>query len=159
MRIVKCMFLAAFLNCAWAVDISGIYAISFENTESYVEIFKKNGKYYGIGFANKDGSDGGKDKNNPDPKLRNRDLHKTVFLWNLVEEKENKFDDGIIYNHKDGKQYHASASLVNGYLKVKASKDSAGIFGRTLEWRKLNDNEVKAIENKRVDINTLELPK
>lgn len=149
----------AFLLQIWAVDIAGIYAISFESTESYVEIFKKNGKYYGVGFANKDGSPGGKDKNNPDPKLRERDLHKAVFLYNLVEEKDNKFEDGKIYNYKDGKTYHASAKLVGNTLEIKASKDSMGIFGRTLKWRKLSNSEVSAIQSKRLDVNTLQIPK
>ncbi|MWV61794.1 DUF2147 domain-containing protein [Helicobacter saguini] len=159
MKKLKFLALLLALNVAFAVDISGVYALTFGETESYVEVFKKNNKYYAVGFANKDGSEGGKDVNNPDPKLRDRNLHRVVFMWNLVEEKENKFEDGTIYNHKDGKLYHASAKLDGNILKVVASKDSAGIFGKTLKWRKLNANELSAIADKRIDVNTLDIPK
>lgn len=156
---MKMVFMAYFimLNIALAADISGIYSIQFSDVDSYVEVFKKNEKYYAVRFANRDGSSE-KDTKNPNPNLRDRDLHKVVFLWNLEETKENKFENGSIYNFKLGKVMHAKAKLEGDILKVSVSLDSIGIFGRTLKWRKLSNSEVSAIQSKRLDVNTLQIP-
>ena len=50
-----------------------------------------------------------------------------------------EWKNGRIYNPDDGKTYHAKLTLSdNGTeIKIRASADGAGIFGKNIIWQKL----------------------
>lgn len=62
-----------------------------------------------------------KDKRNPDPKLRNR----TILGMNILRDlkynaKNGKWEDGMVYDSKHGKEWNASAEITKkGRLKVR----------------------------------------
>lgn len=127
----------------------GIYAQTLEGyylthpnergVQAVVEIFQKDQKYFAYGFANTDGS-ASKDQNNPDEKLRGRDMNGVIFVWNLVKDK-NEWSGGKIYNYANGKTYDASAWFdKNGDLVVKASVWG---FGKKLIWKKITQEEAE----------------
>lgn len=159
MRFVWCFFVLSFSFVMFASDISGVYAVPSEDDESYVEIFQKNNKFYGVGFANKSGKDSGKDEKNPNTKLRDRKIGGSVFLWDLKHEEGNKYYNGKLYNFQNGKTYHVSAEMNNDKLKLRVSKDKKGIFGKTLLWRKMSNKEIAPYQGKRLNIESLQLPK
>ncbi|RDU66207.1 DUF2147 domain-containing protein [Helicobacter didelphidarum] len=158
MNKIKYIFMVCLFNMVWAVDISGIYKVEFEGKETYVEIFKKNNKFYAVGFANKDGVSSDKDLKNPNPALRDRDVRGSVFVWNLTKKSAGEYAGGRIYSFSNGGEYHASAKFDGNILKLKASKDSMGFFGKTFEWHKLSDTEIEPLQSRRIDVNTLTLP-
>ena len=160
MRFLLTCFMLCFSSVLFASDIAGVYAIPSKDDESYVEIFQKNGKFYGVGFANKSGKDSGNDVKNPDPKLRDRKVGGSVFLWNLTYNKEdNKYHNGKLYNFQNGTTYHVSAEWDNGKLKMRVSKDKKGVFGKTLVWKKMSEKEIAPYQSKRPNIESLQLPK
>lgn len=100
------------------------------------EIYKKDNKYYGKIIWGTGGDT--KDSKNPDLKLRNRDLVGLTILKSFVFEGENIWDDGSIYDPKDGKTYSCKLTLtspnqldVRGYVGI-------SLFGRTEIWTKIN---------------------
>lgn len=158
MRVILSCFIVCFSAILWASDISGVYAVKTDSDESYIEIFKKNGKFYGVGFANKSGKSSGNDIKNPDPKLRDRKVGGSVFLWNLEHKEDNKYHNGKLYNFQNGTTYYVSAKQLNNTLELRVSKDKKGLFGKTLSWRKMSDKEIAPYQAKRPNIETLQLP-
>lgn len=159
MRFLLTCFMLCFSSVLFADDIAGVYAIPSKDDVSYIEIFQKNGKFYGVGFANKSGKDAGNDVKNPDPKLRDRKVGESVFLWNLTHKENGKYHNGKLYNFQNGETYHVSAEYHNGKLKVRVSKDKKGIFGTTLAWQKMSEKEIAPYQAKRPNIESLQLPK
>lgn len=99
------------------------------------EIYKKDKKYYGkiIWGTGRDT----KDISNPDPKLRKRELIGLTILNNFVYEEDNVWDDGTIYDPKEGKTYSCVMVLsspnkldVRGYIGL-------SLFGRTETWTRV----------------------
>ena len=82
-----------------------------------VEIYKKNNKYYGkIAWS----KNGGKDHNNPDPKLKERDLLGTDFLKDFTFDKDdNEWTNGTVYDPNNGKTYKCYMWMEGENLKVK----------------------------------------
>jgi uncharacterized protein (DUF2147 family) len=100
------------------------------------EIYKKDNKYFGKIIWGTGGDT--KDSKNPDTKLRNRDLVGLTILKNFVFSGDNTWEDGSIYDPKDGKTYSCKLTLtsankldVRGYLGI-------SLFGRTETWTKNN---------------------
>lgn len=52
-----------------------------------------------------------RDKHNPDPALRQRELCGLTILWNLHPAGPNRWREGWFYNPDDGKTYRVSAEL------------------------------------------------
>lgn len=140
---------------AFAVDISGLYNMTYEGQENYVEVFKKNNKYYAVAFSNKKEVNEG---------INNKEAvessDKSVFIWNLEEKKQGRFTNGRIYNFKNGKIYYVKAKVdKNDILKVTISEDAGGVLGKTLKWKRLTQSEIDSLQSRRVDVNKLKLPK
>ena len=66
-----------------------------------------------------------------------------VYLYDL-EFKNGEWKNGKIYNPEQGKVYNAKIELSNNKqeIKLKATIDGAGLFGKTLTWKKVPANEV-----------------
>ncbi len=158
MRIILYWFVVNFCYMLWASDIAGIYAVQSDNGESYVEVFQKNGKFYAVGFANKSGKSSGNDVKNPDPKLRERKIGGSVFLWDLMHASANKYHNGRLYNFQNGVTYYVHAEQIDNTLQLRVSKDKKGMFGKTLIWRKMSDKEIAPYQSKRLNTATLQLP-
>lgn len=95
-------------------------------------IYKKNGKYFGKITWGTGGDT--VDSKNPDPALRKRELVGLTILNNFVYTGENVWDNGSIYDPKDGKTYDCKMTL-----KDKNTLDVRGyvgfsLFGRTETW-------------------------
>jgi len=81
------------------------------------------------------------DKRNPDPALRSRKILGMNVLEKLVyDPKSNSWENGIIYDAKNGRHWNSAASLnKDGTLKVKGYWHFKFI-GRTMTFRRLADN-------------------
>jgi uncharacterized protein (DUF2147 family) len=99
------------------------------------EIYKKDNKFFGKIIWGTGGDN--KDSKNPDPQLRNRDLVGLTILKNFVFSGDNTWEDGSIYDPKNGKTYSCVITLssldkleVRGYLGI-------SLFGRTEIWTRI----------------------
>lgn len=111
-----------------------------EEKDGKIEVYKKNGKYYGeiIWIENDENDDGTKpktDRNNPDPKKRSRRIVGTKILkdlrWDAFDQ---EWDDGEIYDPKSGKTYSVYAKMkgpntlyLKGYIGI-------SLIGRSTLW-------------------------
>jgi uncharacterized protein (DUF2147 family) len=99
------------------------------------EIYKKDNKYFGKVIWGT--GEETKDINNPDPKLRHRDLIGLIILQNFVFDGENSWKGGTIYDPQNGKTYSCELTLysanqldVRGYVGI-------SLFGRTEIWTRI----------------------
>lgn len=126
-------------------DIVGLWygEADAKNRIAVVEIYKENGKYYAYSFGYKNSTDIVNDVNNPKSELRNLPLKGLVYLYDLQFD-NGEWKKGKIYNPDEGKIYNAKASISDNKqeLKIRASVDSAGIFGKTITWKKVPSSEV-----------------
>jgi uncharacterized protein (DUF2147 family) len=74
------------------------------------------------------------DKNHPDEKVRNRPVLGLTNTWGFVYKGENVWDDGVIYDPKNGNTYDCTIKLkdnntleVRGYIGI-------SLIGRTDVW-------------------------
>ncbi len=78
------------------------------------------------------------DKNNPDPILRTRPLLGLTFLTDCVFD-NNKWVDGDIYNHEDGRTRHCKMKFTDesnlDRLRIQSYR-VLPVFGRTTYWTK-----------------------
>ena len=103
-----------------------------ENKDGKIVIFKQADRYYGKITWGK--TPGRKDTNNPDSRLRNRELVGSVILKEFVFKGES-WENGTIYDPNSGKTYDC-------ILKVKDNNQKLDIrgfvgmamFGRTSTW-------------------------
>ncbi|MGL4367852.1 MAG: DUF2147 domain-containing protein [Brevinemataceae bacterium] len=128
-----------------ADDITGLWIMqkSDAGDVNIADIFKKNGKYYAYAFVSKDKQvKHTLDVNNPDPNLRSRSLGEVVFLYDLVFQ-NGSWGNGEIYNPDSGKYFFLKGSLSKDkkVLTWRASIDSAGVFGKTMRWKRVDNPE------------------
>jgi len=103
-----------------------------EQRDGKITIFKQGDRYFGkISWGKIPGK---KDTNNPDPKLRNRDLVGAVILQNLTFTGES-WESGTIYDPNSGKTYDCILKVKdkNQKLDIRGFVGSA-MFGRTSTW-------------------------
>lgn len=105
-----------------------------------IEIFKTDNKFYGKMFwANTmfeaDGRTSKKDKENPDVKLRNRELENLVFISNLSYAK-NEYTGGQLYDARTGNTYSLKMKLSDDKLKSRGYKGMP-MFGKTFVWTRI----------------------
>lgn len=105
--------------------------INAEKDASFL-IYKKNEKYYGkITWGT--GGDS-VDSKNPDPKLRTRELVGLTILNNFEFGGSNVWDNGRIYDPKDGKTYDCKMTLKNPNTLEVRGYVGFSLFGRTETW-------------------------
>lgn len=105
-----------------------------------IEIFKSGNKYYGKIIWLKRKSENGEvltDKNNPNKSLQNRPIIGTEILKGFIFNKKDLWEDGEIYDPKNGNTYSCQISLqdkntmkVRGYIGF-------SLIGRTEYWKRV----------------------
>jgi uncharacterized protein (DUF2147 family) len=118
-----------------ANDIIGVWET--ENKDARMEIFKCGDKYcgkllWGKGIVEEDGVTSKKDVNNPDPKLRSRDVVGITYLSGLTYD-DDEYEDGKVYNSDDGKTYKCYVWLKKGSLYLRGYLGMP-VLGQTTKW-------------------------
>lgn len=72
-----------------------------------------------------------RDKNNPDPALRQRQLCGMTILWDLHLTKPDRWEDGWFYNPDDGKTYRLSVQLTSADVITTRIYLGIPFFGQT----------------------------
>lgn len=114
-----------------------------EEKTSRVQFYEQNGKIYGKIVWLKEPTENGKpktDKNNPKEDLRSKPLMGLVFLKGFEKDGDNYWEDGTIYDPRNGKTYSSEMKLVNadqldvrGYIGI-------SLIGRTSEFTRYKGN-------------------
>ncbi len=108
-----------------------------EAGDAKFKIYKaSNSKYYGKVIWGTGGES--KDVNNPDPKLRSREVVGLVILNNFTFEGKDKWGSGTIYDPKNGKTYSCMLTLKSGNKLDVRGYVGVSLFGRTETWTKIN---------------------
>jgi len=109
-----------------------------QDKDSKVEIYKKNNKYHGKIVWLKEPNENGKpkvDDDNPDVNKRKRPIMGLVLMTNFEYDEDFVWEDGEIYDPKNGKTYSCKMTLskdkntldVRGYIGI-------SLIGRTAIW-------------------------
>ena len=102
--------------------------------DARIHIYKKGTKYYGKLSWLKNQR---KDKANPDPALRNRDLLGVEFMHHFAyNEPEKEWHDGKIYDAVSGKTYSCKMWLDGQNLKVRGYI-GVSLLGRTETFERI----------------------
>lgn len=120
-------------------EIIGIWETPGDDN-ARIEIFKNANKYYGKIISLKRKDENGKvltDKNNPDKSLQNRPIIGAEILKGFIFNKEDMWEDGEIYDPKNGNTYSCQLSLENkNNLKVRGYIGFS-LIGRTEYWKRV----------------------
>ena len=123
-------------SAAFAQDVIGKWKL--DDGTAIVEVYKSgdafNGKIVWLEEPTDENGAPAKDKNNPDPALRKRELIGLNMLSGLKKTAENEYSGGKIYDPGNGKTYNCSMKVEGNVLKVRGSLDKRGLIGRTMDW-------------------------
>jgi uncharacterized protein (DUF2147 family) len=134
------LFAFGFPLLSFAQSESAILGLWY-NTEktAQVEILKRGSEFLGKIVWLKDPNPDGKpavDKENSDPKLKNRPLMGLPILQNL-KYSSGAWKDGKIYDPKNGKTYSCELKLKSPDLLEVTGYIGFSFVGRTVEWTKV----------------------
>ncbi|MBC34603.1 MAG: hypothetical protein CL663_00960 [Bacteroidetes bacterium] len=113
-----------------------------EDKDAYIEITKRDNKYFGklvwLKFPIDDETGKEKlDKHNPDESLRSRPVFGLEILTNFEFNGNSKWTDGKIYDPKKGNTYSCYMKFVDDEkLKIRGYV-GVSIIGRTTYWTKV----------------------
>ena len=134
-KILVCMSVMLFSLSGFAQDVVGKWKL--EDGTAIVEVYKQgdvfNGKIVWLEKPTEADGTPTKDKNNPDAKLRIRQLIGLNMLSNLAKSGD-EYKGGSIYDPGNGKTYNCSMKVEGDVLKVRGSLDKKGLLGRTMDW-------------------------
>ncbi len=123
------------LATAFAQNVLGEWKLS--TGTAIVEVYQDgdvyNGKIVWLKNPTRPNGTPAVDHNNPDEKLRSRQLMGLNMLSNLKKD-GNEYTGGVIYDPANGKTYYCSMTVDGDILKVRGSLDKRGLLGRTMEW-------------------------
>ena len=129
------IFMLAPLCAAFAQDVVGKWKL--EDGSAIVEVYQEGDVFNGkiVWLKNPTEADGSPavDSNNPDAKLRSRQLIGLNMLSGL-KQKGGEYSGGSIYDPGNGKTYNCSMKVEGDTLKVRGSLDKRGLLGRTMDW-------------------------
>ncbi|QNL49847.1 DUF2147 domain-containing protein [Olivibacter sp. SDN3] len=134
-KIISLLSIVLFASTVFAQQAGSIKGVWFnEEKDGKIEVYEKDGKYYGklIWMKNSVESDGKtplKDAKNKDSKLRSRPLLNAVILENFTY-KDGKWTSGKVYDPKSGKTYSSEMKMNGEKLEVRGYVGSPA-FGRT----------------------------
>jgi len=110
------------------------------NGQDHILIYKKGNKYYGkldwIKYPNDEQGKPKTDKNNPDPALRSRPDLGLELLKDFVYDGDNVYNDGTVYDPKNGKTYSCKMTLDGNNLKIRGYI-GISLFGRSEIWARV----------------------
>ena len=129
------MFMLAPLCAVLAQDVVGKWKL--EDGTAIVEVYKQgdafNGKIVWLQHPTEADGSPAVDNNNPDSKLRSRQLIGLNML-NGLKKVGDEYTGGTIYDPGNGKTYNCSMKVEGDVLKVRGSLDKRGLLGRTMDW-------------------------
>ena len=136
-RLIIAAVLAAVASSAFAEDILGLW----DAGESHVEIYACGDRLCGrIAALDEPLDEEGKeklDKNNPEPALQSRPLLGMDLVAGFVRAGKKKWEDGTIYDPRDGKTYKCVMKLQrDGSLKVRGYV-GIPLLGKTVVWTRI----------------------
>ena len=129
------IFMLAPIAAVFAQNVVGKWKL--EDGSAIVEVYQEGDVFNGkiVWLKNPTEADGSPavDNNNPDTKLRSRQL---IGLNMLSDLKKNgsEYSGGSIYDPGNGKTYNCSMKVEGDVLKVRGSLDKRGLLGRTMDW-------------------------
>jgi uncharacterized protein (DUF2147 family) len=136
-KLIFAVFVLGILDAS-AQDITKGAWYNQEKT-SKVQFYENGGKFYGKVIWLKEPIENGKprtDNLNPNEKLRSTPLMGLIFMKNFVKKGDKKWEDGTIYDPKNGKTYSCTITQVNpttldvrGYIGI-------SLLGRTSKFTK-----------------------
>lgn len=136
----KIVLTIVFLSCTVfnAQEITGKWKTIDDKTgetKSIIEIYEKNGKYFGkvVEIFNKSKRDALCDK--CDGSDKNKPVLGLVIIKNMKKNK-NVFEDGTITDPENGKTYSCSITPMKNKLKVRGYL-GVSLFGRSQTWEKV----------------------
>lgn len=129
------IFMLAPLAAVFAQDVVGKWKL--EDGSAIIEVYQEGDVFNGkiVWLKNPTEADGSPavDSNNPDAKLRSRQLIGLNMLSGL-KQKGGEYSGGSIYDPGNGKTYNCSMKVEGDILKVRGSLDKRGLLGRTMDW-------------------------
>ena len=133
--LISAILMLAPLAAAFAQDVVGKWKL--EDGTAIVEVYKSgdayNGKIVWLLHPTEDDGTPAVDNNNPDPKLRSRQLIGLNMLSGL-KKTGTEYSGGSIYDPGNGKTYNCSMKVEGDVLHVRGSLDKRGLLGRTMDW-------------------------
>lgn len=141
---MKKIFIAMIVMCAslsaYAQDVVGKWKL--EDGTAIVEVYQQgdafNGKIVWLQDPTEADGSPAKDGNNPDAKLRSRELIGLNMLSGL-KKNGGEYSGGSIYDPSNGKTYNCSMKVEGDVLKVRGSLDKRGLLGRTMDWFRVKE--------------------
>ncbi len=108
-----------------------------EEKTAKIQVYKaRDGKYYGKIIWLKEPDRNGKpkmDDNNPNPKLRTQPIIGLLILKAFKKDGETGYEDGTIYDPKNGKTYSCKITRKGNVLDVRGYV-GISLLGRTTTW-------------------------
>jgi len=109
--------------------------------EGQIQIYKKGDLYYGklvwLKFPNDEVTNKPKlDKNNPEKNLQSRPISGLEILKNFKFDGDNVYEDGNIYDPKNGKDYSCKMTLNGNKLKIRGYI-GISLLGRSEVWSRV----------------------
>lgn len=139
-KILVCMSIMLVSLAASAQDVVGKWKL--DDGTAIVEVYKQgdvfNGKIVWLEKPTEEDGTPAKDGNNPDPKLRSRELIGLNMLSGLAKNGA-EYKGGSIYDPGNGKTYNCSMKVEGDVLKVRGSLDKRGLLGRTMDWFRVKE--------------------
>ncbi|MDP3927915.1 MAG: DUF2147 domain-containing protein [Bacteroidota bacterium] len=107
-----------------------------EKQDAKFQIYRSGEKYYGKILWGK--GEETKDTKNPDASLRQRNVIGLNLLSSFVYKGKNSWEDGSIYDPREGKTYSCTLTLIS-YNKLSVRGFiGVSLFGRSEIWTKTN---------------------
>jgi len=132
---ISMILMLAPLAAAFAQDVVGQWKL--EDGSAIVEVYKEGDSFNGkiVWLEKPTEADGSPavDNNNPDAKLRSRQIMGLNMLSGLKKDGD-EYTGGTIYDPGNGKTYNCSMKVEGDVLKVRGSLDKKGLLGRTMDW-------------------------
>jgi len=109
--------------------------------EGQIQIYKKGESFYGklvwLKAPNDEATNKPKlDKNNPDKNLQSRPILGLEILKNFKFDGDNVYEDGNIYDPKNGKDYSCKITLNGNKLKIRGYI-GISLLGRSEVWTRV----------------------
>ena len=142
-KVIAFLFVGLFISSfnSFALDnpdaIVGVWKTGEGN--AMVKIYKNGNKYQGrvVWLKEPNDPETGKpklDKNNSDPAAKSKPVLGLINIWGFVPKEENLWDEGNIYDPKNGNTYSSTMKLINANTLEVRGYIGVSLIGRTDTW-------------------------